>query len=138
MSKARAKGTAGENFFLGRLRRLFYPNLPAENEIAEGVDHPLQRLDMVARHQRANDGDFVGVPWLHEAKNTQKPLFQAWARVCEKKAGFDWVILWKGDLRSPSGNGPYVFMPLEKYEELVSWEKEVRARMRAHVLAGKS
>ena len=100
MSKARAKGTVGENFFLPRLRQLF----GAQVERA-----PLKGT--------ADYGDYVGVPWLHEAKNTQKPLFQKWARICEAKAGADWVLLWKGDLRK--NEGPYVLMPLEKYENLV-------------------
>lgn len=101
MSKARSKGTAGENYFLGFLRILFGDKV--ERAPLKGVlDH----------------GDFVNVPWLHESKHTQKPLFLKWARVCEGKSPKNWVILWKGDLRTP-GNGPFVFMPLEKYMELV-------------------
>lgn len=101
MSRARQKGTAGENFFLAHLRELF----------GEKVDRaPLKGIH--------DAGDFVNVPWLHESKSTQKPLFQSWARTCEKKHK-DWVILWKGDLRTPTGNGPYVLMPLHMYENLV-------------------
>jgi hypothetical protein len=100
MSKARQKGTAGENFFLERLRLLFGPAV--ERAPLKGVQ---------------DYGDFVNVPWLHEAKNTAKPLFLEWARKCTAKAGKEWVILWKGDLRKP-GNGPYVLMPIEKYEKL--------------------
>lgn len=101
MSRARAKGTRGENFFLAHLREL-WPT--AERAPLKGV----------------NDyGDFQNVPWLHEAKHTQKPLFQQWARVCERKAGRNWVVLWKGDTRRVEGEGPYVLMPLEKYKELV-------------------
>lgn len=103
---SRKKGTEGENFFLPGLRNLFYPGVPHDD------DHPLQRLDI-------GHGDFLGVPWLHEAKNTAKPLFQKWARNCEGKAGDKWVILWKGDLRKSSGEGPYVLMPLAHYEHLV-------------------
>lgn len=100
MSRARAKGTAGENYFLARLRVLFGANV--ERAPLKGTqDH----------------GDYVNVPWLHEAKNTAKPLFQKWARVCEAKAGWNWVLLWKGDLRK--NEGPYVLMPIEKYESLV-------------------
>ena len=101
MSKARQKGTAGENYFLGFLRILF----------GEKVERaPLKgTLDY---------GDFVNVPFLHEAKNTVKPLFLKWAKVCEEKAGKNWVLLWKGDLRT-AGNGPYVLMPLEKYMTLI-------------------
>jgi len=102
MSRSRKKGTVGENFFLDTLRRLFGPQV--ERAPLKGT------LDA---------GDYVGVPWLHEAKNTDRPLFQQWARTCEAKAGWNWVLLWKGDLRSPSGNGPYVLMPLAKYVELV-------------------
>lgn len=101
MSKARAKGTSGENFFLAHLRVLFGPQV--ERAPLKGI------LDQ---------GDFVGVPYLCESKSTQKPLFQQWARVCEKKSR-DWIILWKGDLRVTSGNGPYVLMPLHVYEQLV-------------------
>jgi hypothetical protein len=100
MSKARAKGTAGENYFLGRLRVLF--GLQVERAPLKGT------LDR---------GDFTGVPWLHESKNTKRPLFMEWARTAAKKAADGrWVILWKGDLRK--GEGPYVLMPLDLYEEL--------------------
>lgn len=102
MSKARAKGTDGENFFLLHLRMLFGGHV--ERAPLKGI------LDR---------GDYTGVPWLHEAKNTNKPLFQQWARVCEHKAA-DWVILWKGDLRTNFGTGPYVFMPLHVYEHIVA------------------
>jgi len=101
MSRARQKGTAGENFFLGFLRIAFGPKV--ERAPLKGT------LDY---------GDFVNVPWLHEAKNTVKPLFLKWASVCEAKAGKDWVLLWKGDMRA-AGNGPFVLMPLEKYMDLL-------------------
>lgn len=107
MSKARAKGTAGENFFLARLRIIF--GSWVERAPLKGV------LDA---------GDFTGVPWLHESKSTQKPLFQQWARVCEKKSR-DWVILWKGDLRVTSGNGPYVLMPMHMYELLIEAHQDI-------------
>lgn len=100
MSRSRSKGTVGENFFLAHLRELFGPHV--ERAPLKGT------LDY---------GDFNGVPWLHESKNTVKPLFLQWARICERKAGWDWVLLWKGDLRKKEG--PYVLMPLEKYEQLV-------------------
>ena len=116
MSKARAKGTAGENYFLLTLRHLFGETL-VERAPLKGVD---------------DYGDYTGVPWLHEAKNTKKPLFLKWARVCEEKVrrrwpkgGWDWVILWKGDLRK--GEGPYVLMPLQKYEQLAeSYMADIR------------
>jgi hypothetical protein len=99
---ARAKGTKWETALLPRLRALFGDQV--ERAPLKGVhDH----------------GDFLGVPFLHEAKSTQKPLFQAWARICEVKAGKAWCVLWKGDGRSKTGNGPYVLMPLELYELLV-------------------
>jgi hypothetical protein len=108
VSRARAKGTRGENFFLRILRRLFGDHI--ERAPLKGV----------------NDyGDYLGVPWLHEAKNTAKPLFQAWARVCKAKAAkrnpdrpWDWVLMWKGDGRTEDGQ-PLAVMPIEKYEELV-------------------
>lgn len=96
---SRKKGTEGENLFLRRLRYLFGPHV--ERAPLKGVnDH----------------GDFLGVPWLHEAKNTKKPLFLQWARKCEAKAEH-WAILWKGDLRK--GEGPYVLLPLGLYESLI-------------------
>lgn len=100
MSKARAKGTAGENYFLEHLRRMF----GSEVERA-----PLKGID--------DDGDFVNVPWQHEAKNTQRPLFLKWARVAQAKST-PWAILWKGDLRK--SEGPFVLMDLRLYESLVS------------------
>jgi hypothetical protein len=101
MSKARAKGTVGENFFLARLRLLFGPQV--ERAPLKGIQ---------------DRGDYTGVPWLHEAKNTAKPLFQAWARVCRAKAGNAWTLLWKGDMRKDDGQ-PLVLMPLPMYEALV-------------------
>lgn len=92
---------------------------------------PLRRLwgDQVNRSALSgtNDyGDFTGVPFLHEAKCTAKPLFQAWARICEIKAHKAWVVIWKGDLRVRSGNGPYVFMPQELYDLLVNYALDNR------------
>jgi hypothetical protein len=101
---ARKKGTWWEVQLLPRLQALFGPQV--DRAPLKGVnDH----------------GDFLGVPWLHEAKNTGKPLFQAWARICERKAGKAWAIIWKGDQRVKTGNGPYVLMPLEFYETLVDF-----------------
>ena len=98
MSKARAKGTVGENYFLDKLRPLF-PDI--ERAPLKGT---------------ADNGDFLNVPWQHEAKNTAKPLFLKWARVAQKKS-YPWVVLWKGDLRKDEG--PYVLMPLELYTDLL-------------------
>lgn len=106
---SKRKGTEGENFFLRRLRNLFYPGFAHDDK------HPIQRLDI-------GKGDFHGVPWLMEAKNTLRPNFQSWARKCEAKAGDSWWILWKGDLRRGSGQGPYVMMPLTQAERLVRRE----------------
>ena len=107
MSKSRQKGTAWETELVPRLRRLF--------------GDMVQRAPLRGVHDA---GDFVGVPWLHEAKNTVKPLFQAWARVCEKKAGDRWVIIWKGDRRQTSGVGTYVLMPLTHYERLLKGDSD--------------
>jgi hypothetical protein len=101
---SRAKGTKWEVDLLPHLQGLFGP----------GVDRaPLKGT--------YDYGDFLNVPWLHEAKSSIKPLFQAWARIAERKAGDAWVVLWKGDLRTKSGNGPYVLMPLKFYELLVEY-----------------
>jgi hypothetical protein len=107
---ARAKGTKWETALLPRLRALF--------------GEQVERAPLKGVHDH---GDFLGVPFLHEAKSTQKPLFQAWARICEVKAGKAWCVLWKGDGRAKTGNGPYVLMPIELYERLVhdaldNWE----------------
>lgn len=115
MSRARDKGTRGENYFLPILRALFYPELMDLG--LDDFDHPLQRLDNTARHQRAQGGDFTGVPWLHEAKHTDKPAMTAWIRQSRSKAGTNWVLLWKGDTRTLDGQ-PLAVMPLEKYVEL--------------------
>lgn len=101
MSKARAKGTGWEVEWLPRLRALFGDHV--ERAPLKGIQ---------------DKGDFTGVPWLHEAKSTLVPRFQEWARTAEKKAGKAWVIGWHGDRRKP-GNGPYVLMPIELYDELV-------------------
>lgn len=118
MSRQRAKGTRGENYFLARLRQLFYPTYDGPEE-----QHPLQRGGSA---QGSKDwGDFKGVPWLHEAKNTDAPRFLEWARTCEKKTdGTDWTVLWKGDLRK-ANSGPYVMMPLATYETLVNVYEDV-------------
>jgi hypothetical protein len=100
----RKKGTSWETQLVPRLQAMF--------------GEQVQRAPLRGIHDH---GDFVGVPWLHEAKSTAKPLFQAWARVAEAKAkGEPWVIIWKGDQRVRTGNGPYVLMPLGTYEALVS------------------
>ena len=97
MSAARQKGTAGEIFFLTYLRELFGPQV--ERAPLKGtLDH----------------GDYVGVPFLVEAKNTAKPLFQQWARICKKKADWRWTLLWKGDRRTEDGE-PLVLMPFEMW-----------------------
>lgn len=101
MSKARAKGTGWETEWLPQLQILFGPQVDRA---------PLKGIQ--------DKGDFVGVPWLHEAKNTIRPNFLEWARTATKKAGNAWVIGWHGDRRKP-GNGPYILMPIELYEQLV-------------------
>ncbi len=100
----RKKGTSWETKLVEPLRKLFGPQV-SRSALAGINDY----------------GDFVGVPWLHEAKNTAKPLFQAWARICEAKAGKAWALIWKGDVRVRTGNGPYVVMPYEMYDLLVTY-----------------
>jgi hypothetical protein len=100
MSKARAKGTRWETELLAPLRRLYGPQV--ERAPLKGTQ---------------DKGDFVGVPFQHEAKNTQKPLFLQWARTAYKKSTH-WVILWSGDRRTVDG-GPFVLMPLQTYYALV-------------------
>jgi hypothetical protein len=107
MSKARQKGTAWESELLPKLRDLFGQQV--ERAPLRGVN---------------DKGDFVGVPWLHEAKHVAVPRFQEWARTAAKKDD-DWVVIWKGDARK-SGHGPYVLMPLHLYEALVSRDQSGR------------
>lgn len=95
---SKQKGTKWESELLLRLRRI-WPQ--AERSSLAGI----------------NDyGDYINVPYLIEAKSTQRPMFQQWARKAEKKAGKAWAIVWHGDRRAKTGNGPYVVMPLELYE----------------------
>jgi len=109
---ARSKGTRGENFFLLKLRDLWYPGLEVPEEL-----HPLQRRSV----QGALDyGDFSGTPMLVEAKNTTKPSFMRWARIAETKTARNdgrWIVVWKGDLRRGRGHGPYVLMPFDQFAE---------------------
>lgn len=100
MSRARQKGTSWETALLEPLRRLFGPQV--ERAPLKGAQ---------------DKGDFIGVPYQIEAKNTAKPLFLEWARKANAKST-PWVIIWKGDLRK-NDQGPYVLMPMALYEELV-------------------
>lgn len=97
---ARAKGTAWETELLPLLRGAFGP----------GVERaPLKGA--------ADQGDFLGVPFLHEAKATRVPRFLDWARTARRKDP-DWAVLWHGDRRSPDG-APLVLLPLHTYLRLV-------------------
>lgn len=119
----RAKGTRWEVELRTRLRKIFYPHYKGEDD-----DHPLQRLDEAARHKRADDGDFTGVPFAIEAKSTKRPMFQEWARKLEKKTGKAWAIVWHGDRRVRTGTGPYVVMPLELFEQLTYGQLDMESR----------
>ena len=98
----RQKGTRWETELLPILRRLF----------GEQVERAPLKGTLDA-------GDFLGVPFLVEAKSTKSPRFQEWARKCERKAGKAWSIIWTGDRRVKTGAGPYVVMPLELWEDVV-------------------
>lgn len=106
MSKQRAKGTAGENYFLGLLR-LIWPH--AERAPLKGV------LDA---------GDFTGVPFPVEAKNFDVPRFPLWLRKIRPKANdHRWVLLWKGDMRTTEG-APTMTVDLRFGLELLQlWER---------------
>lgn len=111
MSAARQKGTEWESRLLPLLRALFYPDLDVDLE-----DHPLSRAGTTLG---CNDrGDFLGVPWPHEAKKTDVPHFLQWAKVLEKKSPGRWTILWSGDQRRK--DGPFVMLPLDFYLQLVA------------------
>jgi hypothetical protein len=101
MSKQRAKGTGWEVELLPRLRALFGPQV--ERAPLKGTQ---------------DKGDFVGVPFLIEAKKTEVPRFLEWARTAKKKTlNGKWTIIWSGDRRK--GEGPYVLLPFWFYEEIV-------------------
>jgi hypothetical protein len=95
MSKQRAKGTGWEVELLPHLRTVFGSQV--ERAPLKGVQ---------------DKGDFVGVPYLIEAKKTEVPRFLDWARTARKKVGAGnwWAIIWSGDRRK--GEGPYVLLPL--------------------------
>lgn len=68
-------------------------------------------------------GDFVGVPYLVEAKNTKVPKFLEWTRQCRRKAkehrnSSSWILVWKGDRRTLLDPEPLVVMPLDLYVEM--------------------
>lgn len=100
MSRARVKGTQGENFFRDLLRPLF-----------PGVDRAPLRGTL-------DQGDLTGVPWLHECKSTATPRFLDWAETAERKSPGKWAVLWKGDLRRKARTGPYVVVPIELYMDM--------------------
>jgi hypothetical protein len=98
-NRSRQKGTEGENYFLAGLRAAWSSSV--ERAPLKGT---------------ADYGDYVGVPWLHEAKSTAAPKFLEWARKATAKTASTngrWVVMWKGDLRKKEG--PYVLMPYEMY-----------------------
>jgi len=101
MSKARAKGTGWEVELLPLLQRLFGEHVGRRGTTLGSGD----------------DGDFSGVPWLHEAKKTDVPHFLQWAKIANRKSPNQWAVLWSGDRRR--GDGPYVLLPLALYERLV-------------------
>jgi len=110
-NRSRARGTRGENYFLPWVRSLFGEHV--------------ERTDMVARDKRATDGDYVfrdgrSLPWLIEAKDTDRAGLTKWVRVCRMKTvpSKRWMLLWKGDARTLDGQ-PIVVMSLELAEELI-------------------
>lgn len=100
MSKARAKGTEWETRLLPKLRAIFG-----------------DQVERAGTTLGCNDrGDFLGVPWPHEAKKTDVPHFLQWAKVLQKKSPDEWAILWSGDQRR--SDGPFVLLPLEFYLQM--------------------
>lgn len=99
MSKARAKGTHWETELLPLLRLVFGQQVERA---------PLKGL--------ADKGDFVGVPWQHEAKSTLAPHFLQWAKTAQKKTPGRWAVLWTGDRRKR--DGPFVLLPLDFYLDM--------------------
>jgi hypothetical protein len=100
MSAQRQKGTGWESELLPLLRAVFGQQV--ERAPLKGID---------------DKGDFVGVPWQHEAKKSDAPHFLQWAKIAQKKTPDRWAILWSGDRRK--GDGPFVMLPLGHYLELV-------------------
>jgi hypothetical protein len=99
MSAQRQKGTGWESELLPLLRAVFGQQV--ERAPLKGID---------------DKGDFVGVPWQHEAKKSDAPHFLQWAKIAQKKTPDRWAILWSGDRRK--GDGPFVMLPLGHYLEL--------------------
>lgn len=116
MSKQRAKGTEGENYFKGLLA-LIWPY-----------------VDRAPLKGTLDAGDFLNVPFPIESKNTIKPLFQAWVRVLRHKANdHRWVLLWTGDKRTRDG-APLMLVDLRFGLELLQlWERRHKTNGRPHV-----
>ena len=100
MSKARQKGTEWEGRLLLLLREVFGPHVERAGT-TKGIH---------------DEGDFLGVPWLHEAKKTDVPHFLQWAKTAQRKSKDRWAILWSGDQRKK--DGPFVMVPLAFYLEM--------------------
>lgn len=100
----RQKGSKWEVELLEHLRELFGP--------------AVHRAPLRGVHDY---GDFVGVPWLHEAKCTKAPHFLEWARDAAKKTQAMnekyWCVMWHGDRRTTPTE--LVVMPLDLYKYLV-------------------
>jgi len=111
MSKARARGTRGENYFLSRFVLDIWP-------LADRA--PLKGIN--------DGGDYVGVPLVVEAKDQASPRFLLWARQARSKAvrrGTPWILLYKGDARTGDGC-PVMMVDADFGKELIYlWHKEL-------------
>lgn len=76
---------------------------------------------------QGDKGDFTGVPFPCEAKNTNVPHFVEWARTTAGKCAPDgplaparWIVLWSGgDARKKGYPGELVLMPKKFALELL-------------------
>lgn len=109
---AHRKGAEGENFWLPLLQDLF-------GRWQQGADGEPENTVRRRKAGATKDlGDYIGVPWLHEAKFTDVPHFLQWCKEADAKVPSKrWVVMWKGDLRRK--DGPFVMMHKDFYEELV-------------------
>ena len=105
MSRARAKGTEGENYFLEFFVQRLWP--AADRAPLKGIH---------------DAGDFLNVPFPIEAKNVEVPRFLEWVKVLRRKApSHRWLLLWKGDMRKATHRPMAIMDPAFALELLDYW-----------------
>jgi hypothetical protein len=100
---SRAKGTAFEVEVLDHLRAIFGPTV--ERAPLKGV---------------YDKGDYLNVPFLIDAKKTERPLFLEWARQARRKAdGSYWAYIYADDRRKASSAGTLALLPMDFFMALL-------------------